>query len=88
VLQLSGLAVHPRRQRSGAGRALVEAAVEQARDRGARKLSLRVLGVNTGARNLYQACGFVVEGILRAEFLLDGRYVDDVLMARYLVPGP
>ena len=66
---------------------LVEAAVEEARDRGARKLTLRVLGGNTRARQLYDGCGFIVEGILRAEFFLDGRYVDDVLMARDLVSG-
>jgi len=33
-------------------------------------------------RRLYARCGFVEEGVLREEFLLDGRYVDDVLMAR------
>ena len=86
VLTLNGLAVDPQRQRNGAGRRLVEAAMEEAQGRGAHKLSLRVLGTNTSARLLYEACGFVVEGILRAEFLLDGRYVDDVLMARQLAP--
>jgi len=86
VLTLNGLAVDPQRQRNGAGRRLVEAAMEEARGRGARKLSLRVLGSNTSARLLYEACGFVVEGILRAEFLLNGRYVDDILMARQLAP--
>jgi RimJ/RimL family protein N-acetyltransferase len=35
---------------------------------------------------LYEVCGFVDEGILQAEFLLNGRYVDDVLMARQLAP--
>lgn len=84
VLEISGLAVDPERRRSGAGRALVEAAVEEARRRGARKLSLRVLAGNTAARRLYDACGFEAEGVLREEFLLDGRYVDDVLMARHL----
>ena len=29
----------------------------------------------------YERCGFVVEGVLRGEFHLDGEYVDDVLMA-------
>ena len=86
MLTLNGLAVDPQRQRNGAGRRLVEAAIEEARGRGAHKLSLHVLGTNTSARLLYEACGFVVEGILRAEFLLDDRYVDDVLMARQLVP--
>jgi len=61
-------------------------AVEDARARGARKLSLRVLSPNAGARRLYEACGFIVEGVLQAEFLLEGRFVDDALMARHLVP--
>jgi ribosomal protein S18 acetylase RimI-like enzyme len=85
VLDVNGLTVDPSRRRLGAGRQLVEAAVEEARKRGARKCSLRVLGGNTSARRLYEACGFVVEGLLRDEFLLRGRYVDDVFMARYLV---
>jgi RimJ/RimL family protein N-acetyltransferase len=62
----------------------VEAIVDEARTRGARKLSLRVLGPNTAAQKLYSRCGFEIEGTLRAEFLLDGQYVDDVLMARQL----
>jgi RimJ/RimL family protein N-acetyltransferase len=39
---------------------------------------------------VYTAAGFVVEGVLREEFHLDGGYVDDVLMARNLTPdgGP
>jgi ribosomal protein S18 acetylase RimI-like enzyme len=86
VLQLGGLAVDPDRQRAGAGRLLVQAIVQEARARGARKLTLRVLGSNTAARELYARCGFVTEGTLHAEFLLDGQYVDDVLMARYLIP--
>ena len=84
VLEIRGLAVHPAHQRCGVGRRLVEACIEQARGRGARKLSLRVLGGNVAARRLYESCGFTAEGVLRAEFFLDGRYVDDVLMARML----
>ena len=84
VLQVDGLAVHPEHQGRGAGRALVEAAVEEARSRGARKLSLRVLAPNTAAQRLYASCGFEVEGVLREEFVLDGQLVDDVLMARRL----
>ena len=59
-------------------------AVAEATRRGARKLGLRVLGGNAGARALYTACGFVVEGVLLDEFRLGGRFVDDVLMARPL----
>jgi ribosomal protein S18 acetylase RimI-like enzyme len=84
VLQIQGLGVDPAYQGRGVGQALLEAATQEARRRGARKLSLRVLGSNTAARRLYERCGFVVEGVLAGEFLLDGRYVDDVIMARRL----
>jgi RimJ/RimL family protein N-acetyltransferase len=86
VLMIHGLAVDPARQGGGLGQRLVTAAVEEARGRGARRLRLRVLGHNAAARRVYEACGFVVEGVLREEFRLDGRYVDDVLMARELTP--
>jgi ribosomal protein S18 acetylase RimI-like enzyme len=84
VLGINGLAVAPAAQGRGVGRALVEGAVAEAARRGASKVSLRVLGVNPGAQRLYERCGFVVEGVLRGEFELDGELVDDVLMARYL----
>jgi ribosomal protein S18 acetylase RimI-like enzyme len=84
VRELTGLAVAPEHGGRGVGRALVEAAVAEAGRRGARKVTLRVLGHNTLARRLYAACGFTVEGVLRGEFRLDGRDVDDVLMARHL----
>jgi RimJ/RimL family protein N-acetyltransferase len=51
----------------------------------ARKVTLRVLGHNVGARRLYERGGLVPEGVLRDEFLLEGRHVDDVLMACHLV---
>ena len=84
VLQIAGLVVDPALRRQGLARRLVEAALAEARRRGARKLSLRVFAPNTAARDLYESCGFAVEGVLRGEFLLAGTYVDDVLMARHL----
>lgn len=88
VLEINGLAVDPRHQGRGAGRLLVEEAKREARRRGARKLSLRVLAPNRSARRLYEGCGFVVEGTLRAEFMLEGDDVDDVLMACQLDAEP
>lgn len=84
VQQIQGLAVDPRMQRKGVGRALIDGALDEARRRGARKVSLRVLGSNSDAQRLYAACGFEVEGVLREEFFLGGRYVDDWQMARPL----
>src|SRR4051794_11547684 len=82
VVAINGLAVDPARRGRGVGRALIEAAGQEAARRGARRLTLRVLAPNAPARALYASCGFVVEGVLRGEFHLDGRDVDDVLMAR------
>jgi ribosomal protein S18 acetylase RimI-like enzyme len=82
VQMLRGLAVDPGCQGKGIGRALVEAAIREAAARGAVKLSLRVLASNETARRLYEKCGFETEGVLRDEFFLDGRRIDDVLMAQ------
>jgi ribosomal protein S18 acetylase RimI-like enzyme len=84
VRQVNGLAVAPDARRSGIARALLEAAIEHARARGVRRLTLRVLAPNAPARALYASFGFVEEGVLRGEFLIGGREVDDVLMARSL----
>ncbi|MGW3912523.1 N-acetyltransferase family protein [Streptomyces sp. NPDC005070] len=84
VRQILGLAVADEARGAGVGRALLRAAREEAGRQGARRITLRVLGHNTPARALYESEGFVVEGILPGEFLLDGAYVDDVLMGRPL----
>jgi ribosomal protein S18 acetylase RimI-like enzyme len=81
VLEIKGLAVDPAHHRRGLGRGLLVAAAQEASTRGVRRLTLRVLAPNAAARSLYESCGFEVEGVLREEFRLDGRYVDDVLMA-------
>ncbi|MFE1292473.1 GNAT family N-acetyltransferase [Streptomyces sp. NPDC058751] len=84
VRQILGLAVADEARGAGVGRALLRAAREEARRQGARRITLRVLGHNVPARTLYESEGFVVEGILPGEFLLDGAYVDDVLMGHPL----
>ncbi|WP_327236944.1 GNAT family N-acetyltransferase [Streptomyces sp. NBC_01317] len=85
VRQIQGLAVRESARGHGVGRALLRAAALHARNQGARRLTLRVLGHNLPARRLYEAEGFAVEGVLPGEFLLDGEYVDDVLMGRSLL---
>lgn len=84
VLEINGLAVDPAHQGHGVGRRLVDAAKREAEGRGARKLSLRVLSPNVLARQLYESCGFTVEGVLEGEFVIEGEVVDDVLMAWHL----
>ncbi|GAA1529906.1 GNAT family N-acetyltransferase [Streptomyces albidochromogenes] len=88
VRQIQGLAVADRARGRGVGRALLRAACATARRRGALRMTLRVLGHNAPARALYEAEGFVVEGVLPGEFRLEGTYVDDVLMGRALTGVP
>ncbi|MFE3018394.1 GNAT family N-acetyltransferase [Streptomyces sp. NPDC059256] len=84
VRQIQGLAVSPKARGRGVARALLRAACRQAREQGAVRITLRVLGHNTPARALYESEGFTVEGVLPEEFFLGGRYVDDVIMGRTL----
>ncbi|WP_199791520.1 GNAT family N-acetyltransferase [Streptomyces sp. 142MFCol3.1] len=84
VRQIQGLVVADEARGTGVGRALLRAAQDEARRQGARRITLRVLGHNAPARGLYESEGFVVEGVLPEEFLLDGTYVDDVFMGRSL----
>jgi len=84
VIQVQGFAVHPAARRNGAGASLLGAAERQLRERGVRKLSLRVLSTNQGAIRLYERQGFTREGALLGEFWINGRYVDDVMMAKQL----
>ena len=88
VVLIQGLAVDPGLRRLGVATALLWAAERRAAGRGARKLSLHVLSTNPGAMRLYARFGFEREGMLRAEFLIDGRYVDDVLLTKHLGGPP
>ncbi|MEN8653173.1 GNAT family N-acetyltransferase [Streptomyces sp. 21So2-11] len=86
VRLIQGLAVAGWSRGRGVARALLRAAMDDARRQGAVRITLRVLGHNAPARALYASEGFGVEGVLPGEFFLDGKYVDDVLMGRTLAP--
>jgi ribosomal protein S18 acetylase RimI-like enzyme len=80
VVEVKGLAVDPARQGERVGAALLDAGIAVARERGARRLVLRVLSGNAGARHLYESRGFKLEGAVREAFLLEGAYVDDLTL--------
>ena len=48
------------------------------------RIFLHVFADNKAAVRTYEKCGFKREGILRHAAHIDGRYVDDVLMAKHL----
>jgi ribosomal protein S18 acetylase RimI-like enzyme len=58
VGEITALYVDPKRWRSGCGTLLLEAAVESARQRELREITLWVLATNLGARAFYEARGF------------------------------
>jgi GNAT superfamily N-acetyltransferase len=70
---LEDLFVREDARRTGLGRALVEAAVERARERGCRRIELDVNEDNAPARALYEACGFLSEWKPPGRTLLIGR---------------
>jgi ribosomal protein S18 acetylase RimI-like enzyme len=84
VIQVQGLAVHPVARRRGVAAMLLAEAERRLRERGTQKLSLRVLSTNSAAISLYERLGFTREGVLRHEFIINGSYVDDILMAKPL----
>ena len=83
-----GISVAASAQRTGVGRALMQAALDYA-DRWTqiRRVELTVFSDNVGAIALYQSCGFYLEGTHKAYAMRDGRYADVLSMAR-LHPHP
>ena len=47
-------------------------------------MELTVLTSNERAKNLYRKLGFIEEGVRRGSMLLDGDYVDELYMAKFL----
>jgi RimJ/RimL family protein N-acetyltransferase len=76
-----GLMVAATHRRRGIGTALLQAAVDWARDADVRKLELHVFPYNKGAIALYEQFGFVQEGYRRAHYRRGDGYVDAILMA-------
>jgi ribosomal protein S18 acetylase RimI-like enzyme len=80
-----GLAVLPSFKGVGLGRALLLAAVSEARRRGFVKLVVRVFADNEPALALYRSAGFIEEGRqVRQYFFRDGTYRDGIWMAKFL----
>jgi RimJ/RimL family protein N-acetyltransferase len=76
-----GLMVALGHRRRGIGRALLDQAVEWARESEIEKLELHVFPHNEPAIKLYEQFGFEREGLRRGHFRRAGRLVDTVLMA-------
>jgi ribosomal protein S18 acetylase RimI-like enzyme len=77
--------VRPSARKAGVGLRLVETIVEFALPR-VELIQLSVVSDNEPARRLYERLGFFEYGIEKKALKQDGRYYDEVLMARDLKP--
>lgn len=69
----------------GAGRTLLNALVETARDRGYWKLISRIFPFNAASRALCRSCGFREVGTYEKHGQLDGRWLDVVIVERLIL---
>ena len=76
-----GLMVALDARRQGVGTALLQAAVDWARETGVRKLELHVFPWNEAAIALYAAFGFEREGFRKRHYRRGNELVDAILMA-------
>jgi putative acetyltransferase len=77
-----GMGVVAEERGKGIGKALIEAAIAKATERGLSRIELTVHSENKAAQSLYKRVGFLHEGTQRRGWLLDGQYFDIHHMAR------
>lgn len=82
---LWGMYVRPNARGSGAGKSLVKAVLDHARER-VELVQLAVVSENEAAQRLYRSCGFVAYGHEVHSLKQGGRYYDELLMAVALTP--
>jgi ribosomal protein S18 acetylase RimI-like enzyme len=81
VAEMPTLYVHPDAWRRGYGRALCEAGLVRAVERGFRRLTLWVLEINTPACAFYEAFGFESDGVTK----IDMSSRDGLIARRYRI---
>jgi ribosomal protein S18 acetylase RimI-like enzyme len=83
---LVGMYVRPGARNAGVGRRLVETIIEFARPR-VELIQLAVVSDNGPARRLYERLGFLEYGLENKALKQNGRYYDELLMAKDLKTG-
>ncbi len=77
-----GMYVAGEHQGKGIGRRLLEAAIEEVKDRpGLEELLLQVASVNEGARKMYESLGFKKYAVEVRSLKVDGVYYDEDFMS-------
>ena len=81
---LWGMYVRPAARKASVGRRLIEAICDLARQQ-VELIQLTVVRDNEQARSLYARLGFLEYGVEKNALKQDGRYYDEVLMAKDLL---
>ncbi|MFC4559291.1 GNAT family N-acetyltransferase [Virgibacillus kekensis] len=76
--------VSPNARRLGAGKALLVAVTEKAKELKLEQLQLTVVADNEAARSLYEGLGFEVYGVEKEALKLEDGYLDEVEMVLFL----
>lgn len=84
---IHSMAVHPRWQRRGRGSTLLSEALARLRADGASRCQLELRASNAAARALYEALGFVPDGVRRNYYPQAVGREDALLMSRSLCPS-
>lgn len=83
-----GMGLLPQMRGHGIGRRLIEPTMARAVDQGLTRIELTVFSDNDPAIALYRKLGFSIEGKLRNDALIDGRYHNALMMAWLAEPAP
>jgi ribosomal protein S18 acetylase RimI-like enzyme len=81
-----GIAVLPQFRGVGVGSALLDSALTVASEKGFKKVNLSVFRTNKNAMNLYKRFGFKKVGEKKKQFYLNGSYIDEIIMEKFLEP--
>ena len=68
----------------GVGRIVLARLIELAREHGFHKMALSAFPTNTGGMALYEKLGFRTVGVYREQGMLDGVWVDTIIMEKLL----
>lgn len=79
-----GMALIAEVRNQGIGSQLIAYMLDWARHKELRKVTLGVFATNKRAIHVYEKFGFTVEGVRAEQHCLGGRYVDEILMAKFL----
>lgn len=68
----------------GAGKVMLTRLIELAREHGFHKMVLSAFPTNRGGMALYERMGFRTVGVYKEQGMLDGRWVDTIIMEKLL----